>query len=162
VTLAQQLQDALEEAMRAHDAPRRDILRMAIAALYNAQKAARRPLGEDEALAVLGREVKTLGESLEAFAKGERADLVAQTEAQIAVLSEFLPPPLSAAELDALVDAAIAEAVATSPRDVGRVMKILAPRIRGRADGRAVKQRVAAALAALGPPSSAPDPLRDT
>jgi uncharacterized protein YqeY len=162
VTLAEQLQDALKLAMRAHDAARRDTLRMALSALYNAEKAARRPLSEDEALAVLVREVKTHRESIEAFAKGGRGDLVAKEEAEIAVLSEFLPAALSDDELDALVRQAIREAGATSPRDLGGVMKLLAPRVRGRADGRLVNERVAKALAALDAVASATGPAQDS
>ena len=158
MTLAQRLQDALKDAMKAHDDARRDTLRMAVSALYNAEKAARRPLTEDEALAVLVREVKTHRESVEAFAQGGRADLVAKAEAEIAVLAPFLPAALSGQELDALVAEAIAEAGATSPRDLGRVMKVLAPRVRGRADGKLVNERVAEALAALDAPGAAGAP----
>lgn len=157
MTLAQQLQDALRDAMRAHDDARRDTLRMAVSALYNAEKAARRPLSEDEALAVLVREVKTHRESVEAFARGGRPDLVAKAEAEIAVLTPFLPARLTDAELDALIAEAMAEAGAASPRDLGRVMKTLAPRVRGRADGKVVNERVAAALAAMPAPEAAPD-----
>jgi hypothetical protein len=143
--------------MRAHDDARRDTLRMAVSALYNAEKAARRPLSEDEALAVLVREVKTHRESVEAFARGGRPDLVAKAEAEIAVLTPFLPARLTDAELDALIAEAMAEAGAASPRDLGRVMKTLAPRVRGRADGKVVNERVAAALAAMPAPEAAPD-----
>ena len=162
MTLAEQLQDALRLAMRAHDDVRRDTLRMALSALYSAEKTARRPLSEDEALAVLVREVKTHRESVEAFGKGGRGDLVAKEEAEIAVLSEFLPAALSEDELDALVRQAIREAGATSPRDLGRVMKLLAPRVRGRADGRLVNERVAKALAALDVPSSSTGPAQES
>jgi len=161
VTLAEQLQDALKTAMRAHDEVRRDALRMALSALYNAEKTARRPLVEDEALAVLVREVKTHRESVEAFAKGGRGDLLAKEQAEIAVLSEFLPAALSDEELDALVRQAISEAGATSPRDLGGVMRLLAPRVRGRADGRLVNERVARALAALEAVSSSTGPVQE-
>ncbi len=162
MTLAEQLQDALKLAMRAHDDARRDTLRMALSALYNAEKTARRPLSEDEALAVLVREVKTHRESVEAFAKGGRGDLVAKEEADIAVLSEFLPAALSDDEIDALVRQAIREAGATSPRDLGGVMKLLAPRVRGRADGRLVNERVAKALAALDAVASSTGPAQES
>jgi uncharacterized protein len=162
VTLAEQLQDALKLAMRAHEDARRDTLRMALSALYNAEKTARRPLSEDEALAVLVREVKTHRESVEAFAKGGRGDLVAKEEAEIAILSEFLPAALSDEELDALVREAIREAGATSPRDLGGVMKLLAPRVRGRADGRLVNERVARALATPDAVVSSTDPVRES
>jgi hypothetical protein len=162
VTLAEQLQDALKLAMRAHDDARRDALRMALSALYNAEKTARRPLSEDEALAVLVREVKTHRESVEAFTKGGRGDLVAKEEADMAVLSEFLPAALSDEELDALVRQAISETGATSPRDLGGVMKLLAPRVRGRADGRLVNERVAKALAALEAVASSTGPAQES
>lgn len=81
---------------------------------------------------------------------------MAKAEAEIAVLTPFLPATLTDAELDALIAGAIAEAGAASPRDLGRVMKTLAPRVRGRADGKVVNERVAAALAAMPAREAAP------
>jgi uncharacterized protein YqeY len=85
---------------------------------------------------------------VDAFRAGGREDLVAKEEAAIAVVSEFMPQPLSEAELRAMVEAAIAESGAASPRDIGKVMSILSPRTRGRADGRAVSQLVTQLLSA--------------
>ena len=96
---------------------------------------------------ILTREVKTRRESVEAFEKGGRPDLVAKEQAEIEILSEFLPRALSAAELDALVAEAISTTGAASPRDMGKVMGWLAPRTRGRADGRVLSGLVNAALA---------------
>jgi uncharacterized protein YqeY len=141
----------MTEAMRARDELRRDTLRMAIAALYNAEKAARRPLTNDESLAVLSREIKTRSESVEAYTRGGRVDLAAKEEREIGILSEFLPPQLGSEELDAMVEAAVAEVGATSPRDLGRVMKVLSPQIRGRADGRVVSERVQRRLGSVAP-----------
>ena len=105
---------------------------------------------DDEVAAVLAREVKTRRESVEAFRKGGREDLAAKEEAEIAILAEFLPEQLSEAEIAALVDEAIAATGAAGPRDMGKVMGWLAPRTRGRADGRLVSQVVGQALAACG------------
>lgn len=136
--------------MRSGDALRRDTLRMVENAIYNAEKRDRRAYAEDEVAAILAREVKTRRESVEAFAKGNRPDLVAKEQAEIAILAEFLPEQLGAEEMAALVAQAVAETGATSPRDLGKVMGWLAPRTRGRADGRVLSGLVAAALAASG------------
>ncbi|MBM4407492.1 MAG: GatB/YqeY domain-containing protein [Chloroflexi bacterium] len=136
--------------MRSGDALRRDVLRMAISSAYNVEKARQRPLTEDELVDVLGREVKTRRESVEAFRAGGREDLATKEEAEIAILREFLPRPLNADELSTLVDEAIAATGATSPRDLGRVMGWLAPRTRGRADGRQVSELVNGRLASGG------------
>jgi uncharacterized protein YqeY len=134
--------------MRSGDALRRDTLRMAENAIYNAEKRDRRPYADDEIAAILAREVKTRRESIEAFEKGSRPDLAAKEAAEIAILAEFLPQALTDAEIAALVDQAIGETGAASPRDMGKVMGWLAPRTRGRADGRALSATVTAALAA--------------
>jgi uncharacterized protein YqeY len=141
------MHDDMTAAMRSGDVLRRDVLRMATSAAYNVEKQQRRPLTDDELLAVLAREVKTRRESVEAFRAGGREDLVAKEEAEIAVLQGYLPRALSEDELAALVDEAIVATGAGSARDLGRVMGWLAPRTRGRADGRHVSELVAQALA---------------
>jgi len=134
--------------MRSGDVLRRDVLRMASSAAYNLEKKERRTLSEDELLGVLTREVKTRRESVEAFRAGGREDLAAREEAEIRILREFLPQPLGEDELRALVDEAIAATGAASARDLGKAMGWLAPRTRGRADGKRVSELVAQALAA--------------
>jgi hypothetical protein len=147
VSLSERLHDDLTAAMRSGDTLRRDVLRMATSAAYNVEKQQRRPLTDDEALAVLAREVKTRRESVEAFRAGGREDLAAKEEAEIAVLQDYLPQALSEDELTALIEEAIVATGAGSARDLGRVMGWLAPRTRGRADGRHVSELVAQALA---------------
>ncbi len=147
MTLRERLQAELTAAVKGGDVRRRDTLRMAWNTVYNAEKAARRSLTEDEIVAALAREVKTRRETVEAVRSAGREDLAAEEEARITILNEFLPQPLTEAELDALVEAAIAETGARTRRDLGRVMAVLAPRTRGRADGRLVSERVARALA---------------
>jgi hypothetical protein len=147
VTLAQDLKAAMTAAMRSQDAFRRDTLRMVVAAAYNAEKAARRPLTDDEVIGVLTREVRMRRESIEAFEKAGRTELAAKESAEIEVIAGFMPQPLSEDGLRALVTAAVDETGATSARDLGRVMALLAPRTRGRAEGRVVSGLVASELA---------------
>ena len=125
------MQSDITAAMRGRDSLRRDVLRMASNAAYNVEKRNQKPLTEDEFLAVLTREVKTRRESVEAYANAGRTDLAGKEQA----------------EIDALVGEAIASTGASNARDLGKVMGWLAPRTRGRADGKVVSGRVAAALA---------------
>lgn len=147
MSLSERIHEDLTAAMRSGDALRRDVLRMVTNAAYNLEKQNRRPLTDDELLAVLVREVKTRRESVEAFRAGGREDLAAKEEAEIAILQDYLPRALTDDELVALVDEAIAATGASSARDLGRVMGWLTPRTRGRADGKRVAELVARALA---------------
>ena len=144
------MQSDITAAMRSGDALRRDTLRMAESSIYNAEKRDRREYSDDEVTAVLAREVKTRRESVEAFRKGGREDLASKEEAEIAILAGFLPEQLSEPEIAALVNEAIAATGAAGPRDLGKVMGWLAPRTKGRADGRLVSQVAGSALARTG------------
>jgi uncharacterized protein YqeY len=155
VTLRERLKSEITTAMRSGDALRRDTLRMAENAIYNAEKRDRRTFTDDEVAAVIAREVKTRRESVEAFRAGRREDLATKEEAEIEILGAFLPAQLTASELDALISEAIAATGATAPRDLGRAMGWLAPRTRGRADGRRVSEAVAQRLAGTAPASAA-------
>jgi uncharacterized protein YqeY len=134
--------------MRSSDELRRDTLRMVTSAAQYAEKNQRRPLTDDEFLAVLAREVKTRRESVEAFRAGGREDLATKEEAEIGILQAYLPAALSGDELQSLVDEAVRETAASSVRDLGKVMGYLVPRTRGRADGKRVSELAAKALAA--------------
>ena len=147
MSLQERIQSDITAAMRGGDALRRDVLRMAANAAYAIEKREQRPVTDDEYLGVLTREVKTRRESVEAYTKGGRADLAAKEQSEIDILAEYLPQALSEAEIDSLVDEAIAATGATSARDLGKVMGWLAPKTRGRADGKVVSGRVASALA---------------
>jgi uncharacterized protein len=147
VSLRDRIQTDITAAMRGGDSLRRDVLRMAANAAYNVEKRNQRPLTEEEFLAVLTREVKTRRESVEAYTTGGRGDLAAKEQAEIAILSEYLPQALTEQEIDALVEEAVAATGATNARDLGKVMGWLAPRTRGRADGKVVSGKVASALA---------------
>jgi uncharacterized protein len=147
VTLRQRLKDDITAAMRSGAVLRRDTLRMAENAIYNAEKRDRRTYSDDEVAAVIAKEVKTRRESVEAFRAGKREDLASKEEAEIEILGAFLPAQLDDAELEALVAEAIQATGAASPKDMGKAMGWLAPRTRGRADGRRVSEAVTRRLA---------------
>ena len=147
MTLRERLHDDTTAAMRSGDSLRRDVLRMVKNAIYNIEKAKKITLSEDEVLGVVTKEVKTRRESVEAFRMGGREDLASKEEAEIAILSGYLPQQLTEDELRALVDAGIAATGAATARDMGKVMGWLSAQIRGRADGKVASGLVAQALA---------------
>lgn len=142
------IQDDLTTAMKARDAVRTQTLRGVITAVKNAEIDKRTTLDDDAVLEVVAREAKRRRESIEAFGSAGRDDLVAKETAELEILSAYLPAALSDDDLAALVDAAVTEAGATSMREMGAVMKILTPQVRGRADGAAVAAAVKARLGA--------------
>ncbi|HEX7473752.1 MAG TPA: GatB/YqeY domain-containing protein [Candidatus Limnocylindrales bacterium] len=148
MSLKDRLQEDVTAAMRSGDVLRRDTLRLVRNAAYNLEKRNQRPLSEDELLAVLAREVKTRRESVEAFRNGGREDLATKEEAEIAIISEYLPQALTDDEIRAVVAEGIAATGAVTARDLGKVMGWLSPRTRGRADGKRLSELVAQALAA--------------
>ena len=147
MTLITRIEAGVREAMLARDDERRDALRLILASLRSAEKELQRPLTEQEELQVLQRERKRRLEAAEAFRAGGRDEQAAGEERELAVLEEFMPPPLSEEELEEIVDDAIAEVGATSIRDLGRVMADVMPQVAGRADGSVVSQLVREKLA---------------
>jgi len=147
VSLIGRLEDEVRQAMLARDALRRDALRLILSSLKSAEKELQRPLSDDEELQVLQRERKKRQEAAEAFRGGGREEQAAQEEAELEILQEFMPEPLSEEDLERIVDDAIAENGATSLRDMGRVMADVMPQVAGRADGSAVSQIVREKLA---------------
>jgi uncharacterized protein len=147
VSLRDRIQSDVTAAMRSGDALRRDVLRMAQNAVYLIEKRDRRELSDDEVAAVLGREVKTRRESVEAFRRGGRDELAAKEESEIEILQAYLPEQLDDAAIEGLVSEAIRATGASNARDMGKVMGWLSPRTKGRADGRRVSEIVAKHLA---------------
>jgi hypothetical protein len=147
MSLIARLEDELKDAMRERDNARRDTLRLLLASLRGAEKELMRPLHDDEELQVLQRERKKRNEAAEAFREGGRDEQAAKEEAELAVLEEFMPEPLSEDELEEIIDDVIAEVGATNVRDLGRVMGDVMPQVAGRADGSAVSQLVREKLA---------------
>jgi uncharacterized protein len=147
VSLIGRLEQEVKDAMLARENDRRDALRLILSSLRSAEKDLQRPLSEDEELQVLQRERKKRQEAAEAFRSGDREEQAANEEAELAILEEFMPEPISEDELERIVDDAIAENKATNMRDMGRVMADVMPQIAGRADGSAVSQLVREKLA---------------
>ncbi len=136
------LEKQLKDAMRASDEPRKRTLRMILAAIKLAEVEKRGALDEAAMRTILQREMKTRQEALADAERAGRAEMAADVKGELAIVQSFLPAAMPAEELEALVRQAIAEANALAPGDVGKVMKVLMPRVQGRADGKEVNQVV--------------------
>jgi uncharacterized protein YqeY len=147
VSLIGELEEQVKKAMLARENERRDALRLILSSLKSAEKDLQRPLSDEEELQVLQRERKKRQEAAEAFRGAGREQQAESEEAELSILEEFMPEPISEDELERIVDDAIAENKATSMRDMGRVMADVMPQIAGRADGSAVSQLVREKLA---------------
>lgn len=143
-SLKSRLHADLNSAMKSRDELTTATLRMALTAVTNEEVAGKtaRELSDDEVLRVLTREGKKRREAAEAYEAAGRAELAAREKAEGEVLARYLPAQLDDAELSELVQAAISEAGATSPREMGAVMKVVQPKVAGRADGKRVSEEV--------------------
>lgn len=141
------LEQDLKESMRAGDNVRKRTIRMALAAIKLAEVERRAPLDDEAILGILQKEVKTRHETIADAEKAARPDLIDSSRAELEVLKSYLPQPLTGEELEALARQAIRESGATSVNEVGQVMKLLMPRLLGRADGKTASQKVRALLA---------------
>jgi uncharacterized protein YqeY len=137
-----QLEVALKEAMKAGDDVRRRTIRMVLAAVRQVEIDRQVTLEEPAVLAIIQKEIKTRKDAVEEARSANRPDIVAATEEEIVVLQTYLPQAVSANELRALVAEAIAEACASTPADMGKVMKLVMPRLAGRAPGDLVSATV--------------------
>jgi uncharacterized protein YqeY len=147
MTLIAEIERELKDAMRTRERERAGALRLTLAALRAAEKDLQRPLAENEELQVLQRERKRRTEAAEAFRAAGREEQAAAEERELGVIEEFMPAPIEEAELERIVDDAIAETGATSIRDLGRVMADVMPQVAGRADGSEVSRLVREKLA---------------
>jgi len=147
--LKEKLEADLIAALKAHDEVRKRTLRMVLAAVTNEEKSGKseRELSDDEIVKVLAREAKKRREAAEAFEKGDRAALAAAEREEGVVLDGYLPQQLTDEELAGIVGAAIAESGAEGPRAMGAVMKIVNPRVAGRAEGGRIAAEVKRQLA---------------
>lgn len=144
--LKDQLTDAMKEAMRAKDTLRLNTIRSVRTAVKNREIDERRDLDDREVIQVISTLVKQRKESAQVYRQSDRPELAEKEEQELAVLQTFLPAQLSAQEIDAVIDEAIAETGAASMKDMGRVMKLVSGRTVGRADGKVVSERVRARL----------------
>ena len=133
MTLKTQLNDSMKDAMKSGDEVRKRTVRMVLAAVKQVEVDKRVELDDMAIMALLQKEIKNRRESLDEARKANRADLIEANEAEIKVLEVFLPKAMPAEELRTLVQAAVTETGATGPADMGKVMKIVLPKVAGRA-----------------------------
>lgn len=136
--MKQKLNDDLRQALREGNKPKVSAIRLLLSAIKNAEIARIGTLEEADIFGVIGKEVRQRQESIEAFKKGSRADLVAQEEAEMAVLQSYLPKQMGRDEIIAEARKIIAEVGATGPGDKGKVMPKLIAALKGKADGREI------------------------
>jgi hypothetical protein len=137
-----EIENKLKEAMRAKDEVGKRTFRMMLSAVKLAEVEKRGELDEPAMLAVLQKEVKTRQEAIADAEKANRPDLAADSKAELELVKSFLPAALTPQELEAVIREAIGESGASSPGDMGRVMKLVTPKTQGRADNREVSQLV--------------------
>ena len=148
MALKEKLQNDLTEAMRARDEVRSSTIRMVLTAIKNEEVSGKeaRDLSDAEVITVLSREAKKRREAAEAFEQAGAADRAANEKAEGVIIAEYLPAQLCESEIKEMIAAAITETSATGPQQMGQVMKLIQPKIAGRADGGIVSSLVKAAL----------------
>jgi uncharacterized protein YqeY len=148
MSLKVQLEDGLKAAMKSGDRVAVAAIRLSLSEIKNAVIDKCRPLEDNEIVNILRSGVKKRQESIEMFAKGGRQELVEKETAELKVIEGFLPAGIGAAELEALVAAAIDETGATSMKDIGKIMKAVLPKVAGRADGAEINKLIKARFTA--------------
>ena len=147
MTLKAKITDDMKSAMRARDAARLSTIRLLLAAMKQKEVDERVELSDTDIVAIIDKMIKQRRESIAQFDAGHRPDLSAAEHAEIGVLREYMPQPLSDAEVDRLIDAAVASVGAAGPGAMGKIMGALKPQLAGRADMTQVAARVKARLA---------------
>ena len=144
MSLKDKLTEDMKQAMKDKEAGklRLSVIRMVRAAIKNVEIDTKAELAEEDVIAIVAKEVKMRRDSMEEFKKGQRDDLVAQLEQEIEVLLPYVPQQLTEAEVREIVTEAVAIAGATSSKDMGKVMAVLMPKVKGRADGKLVNNSV--------------------
>jgi len=132
----------MKSALKNNDTLRRSTITMVRAAILQKEKDERKELNDDDIIGVISREVKQRRDAIPEFEKGNRPDLVDKLNSEINILMEYLPQQLTENEVDAMVLEAISEVNASGIKDMGKVMGVLMPRLKGRADGKLVNQLV--------------------
>ena len=142
MSLQQRLDNDLKGAIKSSDKARTSVLRMLKAAVKNKQIEKNRELSEDEIISVISTLSKQRRESIDLFLKGGREDLADKEKQEISILQSYLPDQLAPEELDRLIIEAIQQSSAEGVKDIGKVMRLLMPEVKGAADGKVVNQRV--------------------
>ncbi len=138
MALKEKISEDMKAAMKAHEKERLAVIRMVRSAIRQMEIDGKKELDDEGVIAVISKEVKMRKDSLEEFQKGGREDLVAKTQAEIDVLLPYLPEQLSEEEITVLVKEAMEQTGASAPKDMGKVMGVLMPKVKGRADGKLV------------------------
>ena len=147
MSLRDQINNELKDAMRSGDTRRRDALRLLTAALKQREVDDRKALADSDVIATIDKMIKQRRDSITQFEQGNRPDLAEKEKFEISVLEPYMPQALSEAEIEAAIAAAIAESGAKAPADMGKVMGVLKTALAGRADMAKVSGRVKAKLA---------------
>ncbi len=142
MALVEKVRSDLEQSLRRKDQLRCSVLRLLLSSLHNAEIAQQKKLEEADIITVIDKEAKMRRESIEAFEKGNRPDLVAKEKAELAILLEYLPEQMSRDQIMEAARKVISELGASSPKDRGRVMSQLMPQLRGKAQGQEVSDVV--------------------
>lgn len=142
MSLQQRLGDDLKAAMKSSDSLKTSVLRMVKAAIKNKQVEKRKELSDEEIISVLSTLTKQRRESIDLFSKGGREELAEKERQELAMLQLYLPGQLSPEDLDRIIMEAINESSAEGVKDIGKVMRLIMPRVQGAADGKVVNQRV--------------------
>ncbi len=147
-TLKQRLTDDMKTAMRSKDARRLGVIRLILAAIKQREVDERTELDNSQVLAILDKMTKQRRDSIEQYTKGDRPELADKERAEIEVIADYLPPALSDAELESMINDAIATSGASSPKEMGKVIGLLKGKLQGRADMGAVSAQIKARLGA--------------
>lgn len=141
-SLKQKLNDDLRQALKGGDKRRSSVIRLIMSAVHNSEIAKRASLEDTDILGVIAKEARQRKESIEAFKQGDRQDLVAQEEAELAILNEYLPEQMSRDEIITAARKVIDEVGAQNPHDMGKVMGKLMPQLKGKAEGKVINEVV--------------------
>lgn len=142
MSIKDQINNDLKQAMKAKDAPRRDALRGLMAAFRQVEVDSQKSLSDDDIVDILMKEAKSRRETIEAFEAGGRPDDAAQERNELSIIESYLPRQLSRAEIETIVEEAVAKTGASTPQDMGKVMGVVMPQVKGKADGKLVNQIV--------------------
>jgi len=149
MSLQEKLDNDLKTAMRAKDELRKLVIRSLLSSMNYAEIAKQKKLDDAGIIEVIAKEIKQRRESIEAYEKGNRPDLVANEKAEMVILQEYMPAQMSSEEITAIVQAVIAEVGAKGPGDKGKVMQKLMPQVKGKADGGIVNNIVTELMSKL-------------
>ena len=146
MTLKQKLQEDLKTSMKNKDTLRKSVITLIRSSIKHVEVDKRIELNDDDVIDIISKQLKQRNDSLEQFLDAGREDLVEETRSEIEVLKEYLPQQLSEEELNEIVKLTISEVGATSMKDMGKIMSVIRPKVKGRADGKLINELVKANL----------------